>query len=235
MKTTSKILSAIAFFSLLATASATPFFYKGYNKDGTLNSNLVNVTIYQPSAATPIFSVYGTNIIYGGNVMTLAPDATAYASNWLFPGVYKFTVSNLNASFVAVIPDATNFLSLALYMTNVPVYPGVSLSSFQLITNLLGYTPPTNTLAGLTNAMGLIPANAANTNDFARTTADGLSQAIGALTSAKVITNGGLAIIAYKTNGLPGSAFTNYPTGSKLFTTNGQEFRLTNSVWIQQP
>lgn len=70
-----------------------------------------------------------------------------------------------------------------------------------------------------------------STNDFALITADGLSQSVSNLTNVRVITNGAVCFIAYKTNGLPGNAFTNYPTGSTMWTTNGQFYGLTNNVW----
>lgn len=291
MKKTFLILASV--LCLLASALATPFFYKGYFADGTLNSNLVSVTIYQATGGAPQYSVYGTNIVYGGKVLTLVPDATAYTSNWLFPGRFRCTVSNLNASFIVNVPDTTNFLSLALYMENAAtVSSGVGLNSYQLITNLLGKVPvdaaQTNqfAIAAMTNAyalsasLGTIASRASNdfflvssagtiagrasndfalassvgpiairstndfalaaslgtmalrsTNDFAMTNYDGLSQTISNLTNVKVITNGALVFIAYKTNGVPGSAFTNYPPGSLMATTNGGMYRLTNSAW----
>ncbi len=219
--------------------------------------------------------------------------------------------SMANFSCFAVIPDTTNFQTLALYLTNVPVSSGVGLNSYQLITTLLGFSPATNTaakllatlnfqpatntatgiltplsfqpatnsatgiltplnfqpatnsavgiltplnfqpatnsavgiltplnfqpatnsLVGITTPLGFTPANAANTNDFARTTANGLSQSIGARSDVKVITNGLTCYFIFKTNNLPGAEFTNAPTGSILTTTNGGIYVLSNIVW----
>jgi len=234
------ILPILLFLCAFAAEAITPFFYQGYLANGAPQTNTIFVSQYPANANQ--FSLYGTNIIFGGNVTNFTPTAGGFSSNALFPGRYRFYITNLNASFTATIADTTNYLSLGLYMDNPStVSSGTGLTGLQIITNLMGMIPAnaanTNdfaraTPAGITNALGLIPANAANTNDFARMTADGLSLSISNLTSVKVITNGASVLLSYKTNGVPGIAFTNYPPGSLLVTTNGQLFQLTNSAWI---
>jgi len=286
----SLLVLATVLWPLISVRALTPFYYQGFLANGAPQTNTIYVSQY-PANATQ-FSIYGTNIIFGGNVTNFTPTATGFATNALFPGQYKFYVTNLNASFLVNIPDTLLTNSLALYLENpATVSSGAGLSGFQIITNLMGMIPanaantndfaratlagitnalamipanaantndfaratlagitnalamiPANaantndfaraTVAGITNALAMIPANAANTNDFARASANGLSLAIGSRTDVKVITNGATVIFSYNTNGVPGSAFTNYPQGSLLVTTNGQLFQLTNLVWI---
>lgn len=142
------------------TCSATPFFVQLFQSDGTPSTSPIGVSTWPPSDSP--FVTYGTNIIYGGNIVTIAPNNNGYASNWLYPGVYRFYLTNLNAAFVAVIPDTTNFLSVANYTTNLPGFAGSGLNSYGIVTNWLGFAPATNSFAGSTNALGYMPATNSN-------------------------------------------------------------------------
>ena len=316
MKT--KIITLGILISSFCSCLATPFFIQGYSHDGAPQTNLIYMTQY-PATSAP-FTVYGTNIVYGANAIVISPNAGGYASNWSYPGPFKFYITNLNVSFIANIPDTTNFQSLALYVTNLQSFSAAGLSSYGMVTNLLGFPPATNnpngiifalgytpanaantndfaratpagitnslgfipanaantndfaraTPAGVTNSLGFIPANAANTNDFARATPSGVTNALGFIPAnaantndfaratlaaivaalgytpktndgfigqgslagiASLSTNGFTAWVTYKTNNVPGPAFTNLPTGSLMSTTNGGLYCLSNIVW----
>jgi hypothetical protein len=151
-------LALAVLFGLWTVASglATPFFIQGFQSDSPALASPIGVSYWPPNDHP--FTVYGTNIIYGGNVVTITPNASGYASNWLYPGTYRFNFTNLNAAFVAVIPDTTNFNSLALYVTNVSGFSGVGLNSYGVVTNLLGLPPATNSTSGIEAALGYVPA-----------------------------------------------------------------------------
>lgn len=312
MKTVFSFFFAVCF--LTGSAVATPFFVQGYNSDGSPQTNAIKASFWPQSSDSP-FVTYGTNIIYAANEVTISPNAAGYASNWLFPGTYRFSIPALGVAYLAVIPDTTNFLSVANYTTNLNGYPGIGLNSFGLVTNWLGFSPATNSSSGIisalgffpttnnfygiTNALGFAPATNSNagiifalgftpaTNNFsgitnalgfapATNSAAGIAGALGyspatnssagaisalgytpatnsfsGLTNAlgfspgtnsgyvgigtavaNLTTNGFLVWAAYKTNGVPGTAFTNLPQGSLLTTTNGSLFVLSNLVWF---
>jgi len=146
----------ISSFCPLLSSRATPFFIQGFQSDTPALTNQIGVSYWPPNDHP--FTVYGTNIIYGGNIVTITPNSSGYASNWLYPGTYRFYFTNLNAAFVAVIPDTTNFNSLALYVTNVAGFSGVGLNSYGVVTNLLGLAPATNSTSGIEAALGYVPA-----------------------------------------------------------------------------
>ncbi len=146
-----------AFILLASTFSgATPFYIQGYNSASNAITAQIGVSYWPPNDRP--FTVYGTNIIYGGNIVTITPNSSGYASNWLYPGTYRFYFTNLNAAFVAVIPDTTDFNSLALYVTNVTGFSGLGLNSYGVVTNLLGLAPATNSTSGIEAALGYVPA-----------------------------------------------------------------------------
>jgi len=221
----------LGLWALPATA-ITPFYIKLLNATNAAMPVSIGVSQITPSTAiNSSFSTYGTNLIFGGNStsnFTITLDATGFSSNAIYPGTWKFAFTNLGSSFIAVIPDTTNYQSLALYVTNLQVFSGVSQSGAAVITNLLGY----------------IPANAANTNDFVRNSLAGIAGAQGytsktndgniGLWSGSVIslaTNGFQVWAAYQTNAAPGPQLTNLPSGSIMSTTNGQMYVLSNLVW----
>jgi hypothetical protein len=275
----------------LPSRAITPWYLKLANAtNGTGAQSLTATLLTPPTSSDSPFTVNGTNLIFGGNStsnFTFTLDSSGFVSNALYAGTYQFILPNYNAMFIVQIPDTTNYQSLTLYVTNLPVFSGIALSSYGLITNLLGFDPArsantndfartsvtndfaraantndfvrtsvtndfaraantndfvrtgvTNDFARAANTNDFVRtsvtndfARAANTNDFARITADGLSQSISNLTSARVITNGAGGLIVYKTNGVPGSAFTNFPQGFILVTTNGSPYVLSNAAW----
>lgn len=291
----------------------TPFFIQSFQSDGTAQTNPMYMSQY-PATSAP-FSIYGTNIIWGGFVLKVTNNVNGYGSNWIFPGTYRCVISNLNVSFIVNIPDTTNFNTLALYVQNLPSFAAPSLSTYGVITNQLGFppatnspigilfalnfqpatnggplaysqlpfTPPTNSYSGLTNVLGFPPATNNNagmvfalgfapatnsnagmvfalgftplTNSFtaitttlgykpATNTTAGIIAALGytpgtndgnigllASAVASASTNGFTVWVSYKTNDVPGPAFTNLPPGSIMTTTNGAFFVLSNLVW----
>jgi hypothetical protein len=148
------LLLHFAFFIL--HCPATPFFIQGFQSDSPALTSQIGVSYWPPSDHP--FTIYGTNIIYGGNLVTITPNGSGYSSNWLYPGTYRFYFTNLNAAFVANIPDTTNFNSLALYVTNVSGFSGLGLNSYGVVTNLLGLAPATNSTSGIEAALGYVPA-----------------------------------------------------------------------------
>lgn len=137
-------------------------------------------------------------------------------------------------------------------------YPGITNSlgfapptnTYAGITNALGFGPPTNTYAGFTNVVGFTFATNGGPISYsqlpyvpATNTYNGLTNVlgfkprtndgnIGLISSiASIATNGFVAWVNYQTNGIPGTAFTNLPTGSLLSTTNGGFYILSNLVW----
>lgn len=163
---------AVGLFVACSAVATTPFSFQFYNSDGTAQTNPVTMTAWPPSTNT--WTVYGTNIIYGGNIITLTPNTSGYGTNHAYPGAYLLFNSNLNSGFYATLPDTTNVVALGMYLTSAPQTAG-PVGFYGMITNLLGfapasnnlagirgalgYTPPTNTYAGLTNALGLVPAS----------------------------------------------------------------------------
>lgn len=154
------ILGSIFYLLSSIFCFSTPFYIQGFKSDSPALTNQIGVSYWPPSDHP--FTLYGTNIIYGGNIVTITPNASGYASNWLYPGTYRFYFTNLNAAFVAAIPDTTNFYSLALYVTNIASFSGAGLGSYGVVTNLIGFPPSTNSTAGIESALGYVPATNSN-------------------------------------------------------------------------
>ena len=150
---------------------ATPFYQMFLNPDGSPQTNAFTFTASQPANT---WTVVGSNIVYGNYPVTFTPDTNGYVSNSIAPNSYVVTFAGLNSGFYANIPNTTNVLPLANYVTNVSTVSGTALSGFGLVTNWLGYlpgtnggaisysqlpwTPPTNNYTGITNALGFWPA-----------------------------------------------------------------------------
>ncbi|HXI73450.1 MAG TPA: hypothetical protein VNN22_24165 [Verrucomicrobiae bacterium] len=141
--------------SQLSTVRATPYFSAFRNTDGTPMTNA-----YQMQAWPPVntWIVYGTNMVYGGRIVTNTPDATGYLSNSTYPNTFRIYFPDLDSGFYVSIPDTTNFLSLSVYATNTAVFAGTYLNGFGLVTNWLHFAPATNTPAGILAAEGFQPA-----------------------------------------------------------------------------
>jgi hypothetical protein len=181
-----RVLASLVFlhfaFCIFNCSAITPWTLKIGTATNAFGSQQMGAQLLTPANQldTP-FTVNGTNLIFGGNTIsnfTFTSDSSGYFSNVLYAGTYKFILTNYNAAFIAQIPDTTNVQSLTLYITNMPVFSGVALDSYGLITNLLhfppatnstagitaalGYTPPTNSYNGLTNSLGFPPATNSN-------------------------------------------------------------------------
>lgn len=156
-----KIFSIFLILALVIKAHAlTPFFVQLFQSDGAINQSQIGVSVWPPTDSP--FVTYGTNLVYNGNIETIVLNGSGYGTNSLFPGTYRFYITNLNAAFVAVIPDTLVTNSIALYVTNLPGFSGVGLNSYGVITNQLGFAPATNSFKGMTNALGYMPATNSN-------------------------------------------------------------------------
>ena len=185
MKTIIKNLSqwpvrlALGFWILVlgifsACADGTPFYFRSLNADGTPNTGLVVMQAWPPSYT---WTVYGTNVIYGGLLITNQPDNTGFFTNRVYPGGWRLYFPSLNSYVYANIPDTNAYNSLALYITSAPV-TAIPNGYYAFITNILGgapvvnnpssviaalgYMPLTNTFVAITNVLHYIPV----TNQF---------------------------------------------------------------------
>lgn len=152
------ILCLLLILSPNSPAGPTPFFGKFYNADGSPQTNVIQMQAWPPANN---WTIYGTNMVYGGAVITLVPDTTGYFSNAAYANTYRLLVTNLNSGFYMTLLDTTNFLSIAVYATDTPTVGNI-LNGFGLVTNWLGYTPAPATYAGISNAQGF--ASATNNN-----------------------------------------------------------------------
>lgn len=160
MKTLCSFLLAV---SGLVAAAQTPFSYQFYNADGTAQTNPITMIGWPP--ATNTWTVYGSNIIYGGRALTLTPDTNGFGTNLAFPNVYRCYISNLGSYFFVDLPDSTNSVPLGLHLVDAPQTAG-PIGFYGMITNLLGFAPATNDLAGIAAALGYTPL----TNTYAAMT-----------------------------------------------------------------
>jgi hypothetical protein len=154
------ILKSLVLFLMVALGSLpvpalTPFYYQAYNSDGTPQTNLIYMSAWPPAMNT--FTSYGTNIIFGGNVIILRPSASGYVSNAAYPNTYRCFVTNANQSFTVKLPDTTNFTSLA-YCIQASTTSLGDQSTYAMVTNWLGYAPVRPTYAAVTAAMNFTPA-----------------------------------------------------------------------------
>lgn len=163
-----RLLLLVLLLVLVLDARATPFFFQGHNSDGTAQTNEITMVAWPINTQT--WTAVGTNVIYGGQTIVITPNASGYASNWAYPNTYLCMVSNLDAGFYVKIPNTTNFLSLATYITNSPTLSGTYLNGYGLVTNWLTFEPATNSNAGITAALGYTPATNSN---------DGIQSALG--------------------------------------------------------
>ena len=149
------ILLFSLFLMVAAPLSATPYFSSFKNTDGTALTNA-----YQMQAWPPVntWIVYGTNVVYGGQIVTNTPNSSGYISNSTYPNTFRIYFPDLDSGFYVVIPDTTNFLSLSVYTTNTAVTSGTYLGGYGLVTNWLNFPPATNTFNGITNALHYFPA-----------------------------------------------------------------------------
>lgn len=143
-------------------ASATPFYLQLLN---ATNGPMTGQVTIQGWPQSSWWSMYGTNAIYTGFIITNTPNGSGFFSNWLYPGTYRVQIPTLNTIFYVNIPDTTNYENLMMYGVAVPATE-TALNSYGLVTNLLGFGPATNSFPMLVAAMGYtpMPASAALTN-----------------------------------------------------------------------
>jgi len=176
----------------ISVFAVTPFYYRGYNSDGTAQTNPVVLAAYPP--AVNGITVLGTNIIFGAYAITNTPNSSGFFSNSIYGGTYRLTVPALNFATYAVIPETTNYNALSMYLTNAPVINAVG--GYAIITNLLGYapfnpasyTPATNSFEGIVSALTYTPAtNTPATNTIVYVSAvSGITNASGNVTNLSV-------------------------------------------------
>jgi hypothetical protein len=135
--------------------ATTPFSYQFYNSDGSAQTNAMTMTAWPPS--TNAWTVYGTNIIWGSQTITLATDTNGYGTNHAYPNTYRIFVTNLNSGFFVSLPDTTNQIALGSCLTAAPQVAG-PVGFFGMVTNWLGFAPSTNSNAGIVAALGYTPA-----------------------------------------------------------------------------
>ena len=153
-----KKLFAIAFALMIGcsvTLPATPFSYQFFNSDGTAQTNRILMQAWPP--ATNTWTVYGTNVIYGGQIITLDPNSSGYGTNYAYPNTYRLFLSNLNSGFFISLPDTSSQIALGSCLISAPQVAG-PLGFFGMVTNWLGYMPATNNAAGIKFALGYTPA-----------------------------------------------------------------------------
>jgi hypothetical protein len=160
-----KILPILLILSNFTVARAlTSYYYSAQNNDGTPQTNYFTLQPWPPAAQG--ITIYGTNIIFGPYIITNTPNASGFYSNGISPNTYKLQVPAINLAAFVSIPDTTNYISLASYMTNSPIVSG-GVGGYAFVTNYLGFAPATNNpgtntivyvsaVSGITNASGYV-------------------------------------------------------------------------------
>jgi hypothetical protein len=160
-----KILLILLILSVFSHARAlTSYYYSAQFPDGTPQTNYFTLQVWPPAAQG--ITIYGTNIIFGPYTFTNTPNASGFYSNSISPNTYKLQVPAINLAAFVTIPDTTNYIALATYMTNSPIVSG-GIGGYAFVTNYLGYVPATNNpgtntivfvsaVSGITNASGYV-------------------------------------------------------------------------------
>ena len=211
------------------SAGPTPFYGKFYNADGSAQTNVIQMQAWPPANN---WTIYGTNMVYGGAIMNLVPDATGYFSNAAYANTYRLLLTNLNSGFYMTLLDTTNFLSIAVYATDTPTVGNI-LNGFGLVTNWLGYTPAPATYAGISNALAFQVATNSNSSlsntlsasfaIYSPATYVSISNALGF--AAATNSNAGIVFaLGYTPPTNSYSAFTNI---AGVFATNGGPLSLS--------
>jgi hypothetical protein len=154
-----KIFSILILFLTVATFAQTRFYFYAKNADGSAMTNPVTFQAWPPNANG--WTVVGTNLVYGAAIYTNTPSASGFVSNSLYANQYRYYVPTTDSGFIFQLTDNTNYTSLVLYATNTPSTGGAG-SGYQIITNLLGYTPATNN--PLTNTIAYVSGFVSVTN-----------------------------------------------------------------------
>ena len=118
----------------------TPFYYQGYNSDGSPQTNPITFQAFPP--VNGVVTV-GNAIYFGGVNPTFTPGTNGMFTNSIAPNSYRCTIPSQSLVFYVNIPLTIATNSLALYLTNSPSIAG-PVNGQQIVTTLLGYTPATN-------------------------------------------------------------------------------------------
>ncbi|HTB86034.1 MAG TPA: hypothetical protein VK742_20480 [Candidatus Sulfotelmatobacter sp.] len=162
MKTASAILCVLCISAFNSAFGITPFVGQFKNADG---SAMTNPFTMQAWPQTFTWTVNGTNIIYGGILITNVPNSSGFFTNSFYANGFRLFVPAYNSYLFGYLPDTTQVVNLALCLSNAPA-TAQGLSQYGLITNWLGYAPVPPTWAGVTNALGYAPP----TNTYANFT-----------------------------------------------------------------
>lgn len=149
------LLALVTGHSSLVALGVTPFSYQFYNSDGSANTNTATMEAWPRS--TNGWTVYGTNLVWGSQTITLT-NAGGYGTNLgAFPNVYRVWFSNLNSGFYVRLPDTNLQVSLGACVVAVPQVAG-PVTLFSQITNALGFYPLASNTTSLLAALGYTPA-----------------------------------------------------------------------------
>lgn len=214
-------------FLLLAVASAeaqlTPFFYYFRNADGTPNTNNAQMQAWPPSVS---YTIVGTNIVYGGQIITLTNDGTGFGTNQVYANTYSVLFTNMvpNQGFFVNIPVTSVRTNLALYLTNTLVINASNLNAWGGVRGLITDT----SLEFITQAVQVAGTLIVYTNTAGGVTSITLSNSVPNATNL-------LGKIS-PTNITYGSFYTNALTTNLAATqlwTNGSGSNITGRVsWL---
>jgi hypothetical protein len=213
----------LAVLGVFKASALTTFTYQLYNSDGTPFTNTATMIPWPVTGNSVV--VYGSSIVFA-KTLTLAPNGSGAGSVAVEPNTYRVTYTPATGgtiSFYINIPDTTNTLPLAAYVSNSPaVYTTSSLYAF--LTNGLGYAPVPATAAAITNLLGTVVLPApeiwtTNTPLFGGVTSvNGLTNRL-ATNSSQLLT----LTLGNAVGGITGSfGYTNGSGGhSTFYVTNG--------------
>lgn len=156
-----------------------PWIYRGTDLDGTALTNDITIEAWpQTNAITAVI----TNLVASFSKTYSPTNPAGYYSNNLAPGNYRLTIYGQTRGVTFTIVSNSGTLNLAQVSgAPVPLFmnftiaqfsdagtasysnsTAFALRSFAGVVAALGYTPPTNSYTGLTNAMAVIPATNSN-------------------------------------------------------------------------
>jgi uncharacterized membrane protein YidH (DUF202 family) len=201
------LILVLILIAMAGAVRATPFIQVFQNPDGTAQTNSFTLSAYP---AANVWTVVGTNLVYGNYAITFTPNSSGYISNAIAPNTYQLLFSNLNSGFYLTIPNTTNVVSLSACVTSVPT-TGNILTGYGLVTNWLSFAPATNSSSGIIAALGYMPptnnySSLTNALTFAPATNNPATNIIVYVSGLTVTTNGSGAItnivLTYGTNTL---------------------------------
>ena len=170
-------ISALALFASIMLAAAqnpTPFSFSFVSANGQPDTNQTLMQGWPPASGS--VTVVSNVIVFSGASQIITNTFTnglTIGTNAAMPNNYRVLRPSDGLAFFVTIPQTTNVLPLATYVTGAPVtYPSSSLyfyitnalgfqplaSNTAAILGGLGFQPVTNTFSGITNALGYFPA-----------------------------------------------------------------------------